>query len=404
MTRKHRPVRWIALATGLALVGVLGWRIAAIVAPGGQPSGGRFAHNASALEVDVVRVSKQTVPVVVHAAGSVKTNHSVAVQAQVGGTLQKVLFEEGDQVKAGQLLFVIDPRPYEIQVAQAQGKVEQDKAKLASDQANAERDARLVKQGYVSTQDNENAAALVLQDKGTLAADQASLEQAKLQLGYTKIHAPISGKTGALAYKTGNLIQANATTPLVTINQISPILVQFDIPQSEIGDLQRYLHDPAMESFIRSSTGSLIARGGKLVFIDNTVNQDSGTLTLKAQFRNSDHVLWPGELVHVSMQLTVEHDALVVPDTAVQPGQQGNYVYLVDNGKVAVRKVDVEREYENYAVIGKGLRPGDEVVVHIPRELRDGLAVRANVLPGINVAAAASSGTSATASAPGATG
>lgn len=391
------------LAAVIAVIGLLAWRIHALMAPAGHHGRGRgrFARNMNSLDVDVVKVARQSVPRVIHAAGTVQTNHSVAVQAQVSGTLKKVLFNEGDQVKAGQLLFIIDQKPYEIQVAQAKGKVEQDKAKLASDKANAERDARLVKQGFVSTESNQNAAALVLQDKGTLATDQASLAQANLQLGYTRIRAPISGKTGALAYKSGNLIQANATTPLVTINQISPILVQFDIPQSQISDLERHMTDPSMEIFIRSSTGSLIASGGKLAFIDNTVNQSSGTLTLKAIFDNKNHVLWPGELVHVSVQLTVQHNALVVPNTAVQPGQQGNYVYLVEHGKVVDKTVDVEREYKNYAVIDKGLHPGDEVVVHIPRDLHEGLAVRPHLLPAVNVASGASSAVPATAPSPG---
>ena len=388
MTKKHKPVRWILLGAVLAVAGVLAWRITGLMS-----SANHHPHMANSLEVDALRVTRQPVPLVLHAAGVVQTYHSVAVRAQVGGILQKVMFNEGDEVKEGQLLFVIDPKPYEVQVAQAKGKVEQDKAKLASDQANAERSARLVKQGYVSSQDNQNAAALVLQDKGTLAADQASLEQARLQLQYTHIHAPISGKTGALSYKTGNLIQANDTTALVTINQISPILVQFDIPQSQIGTLQHYLHDPKMNIYVRDSDGSMAATNGKLVFIDNTVNQDSGTLTLKAEFGNGRNELWPGELVHVSMQLTVQPDALVVPDTAVQPGQEGNYVYVVDNGKVKVQDVTVQRQYQNYSVISQGLDTGDQVIVHIPRDLREGLAVRTHQLPAINIADAGSSST-----------
>ena len=389
MTRKHKPARWILLGAVLVVTGLLGWRISGLMSPARHRP-----HMASALEVDALRIARQPVPLVLHAAGVVQTHHSVAVRAQVGGILQKVLFNEGDEVKAGQLLFVIDPKPYEVQVAQAKGKVEQDKAKLASDNANAERSARLVKQGYVSSQDNQNAAALVLQDKGTLATDEAGLEQARLQLQYTHIHAPISGKTGALAYKTGNLIQPNDTTPLVTINQISPILVQFDIPQSQIATLQRYLHDPALNIYVRASDGSLVANNGKLVFIDNTVNQDSGTLTLKAEFGNKKDGLWPGELVHVSMQLTVQPNAIVVPDTAVQPGQQGNYVYVVDNGKVKVQNVTVQRQYQSYSVISQGLDTGDEVVVHIPRDLHEGLAVRTHMLPAIDIAAADSAATS----------
>ena len=388
MIRTSKPARWILLSAVLAVAGLLAWRITGLMS-----SAKHHSHTANSLEVDTLRVTRQPVPLVLHAAGVVKTHHSVAVRAQVGGILQKVLFNEGDEVKAGQLLFVIDPKPYEVQVAQAKGKVEQDKAKLASDNANAERSARLVKQGYVSSQDNQNAAALVLQDKGTLAADEASLEQAQLQLQYTHIHAPISGKTGALAFKTGNLIQSGDTTPLVTINQISPILVQFDIPQSQIASLQQYLHDPALNIYVRASDGSLVANNGKLVFIDNTVNQDSGTLTLKAEFHNRKNELWPGELVHVSMQLTVQPNSILVPDTAVQPGQEGDYVYVVDNGKVKVQNVTVQRQYQGYSVISQGLDRGEEEIVLIPRDLREGLAVRAHLLPAIHLADASVSST-----------
>lgn len=388
MTRKYKPVRWILLGAILAVIGVLAWRISGLMSPARH-----HPRMADSMEVDTLRVTRQPVPLVLHAAGTVQTHHSVAVRAQVGGILKQVLFNEGDEVKAGQLLFVIDPKPYEVQVAQAKGKVEQDKAKLASDKANAERSARLVKQGYVSSQDNQNAAALVLQDKGTLATDEAALEQARLQLQYTHIHAPISGRTGALAYKAGNLIQTNDSTPLVTINQISPILVQFDIPQSQITTLQRYRHDPALNIYVRSSDGSLVANNGKLVFIDNTVNQNSGTLTLKAEFRNRSDELWPGELVHVSMQLTVQPNAIVIPDTAVQPGQQGNYVYVVDDGKVKVQDVTVQRQYRSYSVVSQGLDTGDEVVVHIPRDLREGLTVQTHMLPAIDIADADSPAT-----------
>ena len=387
------PVRWIVVAAVVVVIGLATWRLAGLL--GGQ--GGHPPRTRDTMDVDAVRVSRQSVPLVLHAAGSVQTFHSVAVRPQVGGVLDKVLFNEGDEVKAGQLLFVIDPKPYEVQVAQARGQLEEDKAKLASDRANAERSARLVKQGYVSGQDNQNAQALVGQDQGKLAADQAALDQAQLQLGYTKIRAPISGKTGALAYKTGNLLQANDTTPLVTINQISPIHVQFDIPQSQIDVLQRYRNDPALNVFVRSPGGALVATNGKLVFIDNSINQGSGTLTLKAEFTNSRHQLWPGELVHVELQLTVQPDLVVIPNTAVQPGQQGDYVYVIDNGKVAVRDIKVLRQYENYAVIGQGLDSGDKVVVHIPRDLHEGLAVRTNLMPNVTLTASAASASTVTA-------
>lgn len=385
MAGRRVPVRWIVVAMVLIVIGLVTWRLLGRLGSQGRP----HFRGADTIEVDAVRVSRQPVPLVLHAAGTVETFHSVAVRPQVGGVLEKVLFDEGDEVKAGQLLFVIDPKPYEVQVAQARGQLEQDKAKLASDRANAERSGRLVKQGYVSSQDNQNAQALVQQDGGKVAADKAALDQAELQLGYTKIRAPISGKTGALAYKAGNLLQANDTTPLVTINQLAPIQVQFDIPQSQIDLLQRYRHDPALNVFVRSPGGSLAASDGKLVFVDNSVNQGSGTLTLKAQFANTRHQLWPGELVHVELQLTVQPDLAVIPNTAVQPGQQGDYVYVIHGGKVVVRNVKVLRQYENYAVIGQGLGSGDKVVVHIPRDLHEGLAVRANLMPDVTLTASA---------------
>ncbi|MGH8128106.1 MAG: efflux RND transporter periplasmic adaptor subunit [Gammaproteobacteria bacterium] len=389
-THSKIPVRWIVLAAVVVVLGLVAWRVTGLL--GG--AGNNHDRSTNVMEVDAVRVSRQSVPLVLHAAGTVQTFHSVAVRPQVGGVLQKVLFNEGDEVKAGQLLFVIDPRPYQVQVAEAQGQLEQDKAKLNSDRTNAERSARLVKQGYVSGQDNQNAQALVEQDTGKLAADQAALDNAELQLGYTKIRAPISGKTGALAYKSGNLLQANDTTALVTINQIAPIQVQFQIPQSQIALLQRYRQDPALNVFVNSPNGSLVANNGKLAFIDNSINPDSGTLTLKANFSNKQHQLLPGELVHVGLQLTVQPNLVVIPTTAVQPGQQGNYVYLIKNDKVTVRNVKVLRQYGDYAVIGEGLNDDDEVVVRIPRDLHEGLAAHANLMPAVTLTASAASSAS----------
>ncbi|MGH8426799.1 MAG: efflux RND transporter periplasmic adaptor subunit [Gammaproteobacteria bacterium] len=368
--------------------GVVAWRVYALVAvsPG---QGGK--HHGVSLTVDAVRAQRQAVPLTIQASGVAQTEHSVAVQAQVAGTLQKVLFQEGDEVKAGQLLFVIDPKPYQIAVAQAQGQVEQDQAKLASDRANAERMAKLIKSGYVSTQDNQTAEALVQQDEGTLAADQAKLDQAKLQLSYTEISAPIDGKTGALAFKSGNLIQANGATPLVTINQIAPILVQFNVPQSQMAQVLAHRDDKSLSVDVRGPDGSLLAGDGKLVFIDNTINQDTGTLSLKAEFPNADRMLWPGELLSVDLTLTVENDALVVPTIAVQPGQNGSYVYAIADGKVAVQNVVVAREYGGLTVISKGLAAGDVVVEHVPRELHGGMPAKARLLPFPTSAAAAAS-------------
>lgn len=334
------------------------------------------AANMPAMTVDTISVTQQAVPLIFQANGRAQTRHSVTVRARVGGILQKVLFREGDRVEAGQLLFVIDPEPYRIQVAQAEAKVQQDQAKLAADQATVDRMSKLIGNSYISEQDYENAKALVKQDKATLAADQAMLDQAKMQLGYTRINAPIGGKTGAITYKAGNLIDANGTTALVTINQISPIEVQFDLPQAQLPALMRYRNNSQLDVSVADASGATIASDGKLVFINNTVNENTGTLSLKALFPNGEHAIWPGELVTVNLTLTVEDNAMVVPMVAVQPGQHGSYVYTVENGKVAVRNVGVERQYQGLAVITEGLKAGDTVIVRVPRQLHEGLPVK----------------------------
>ncbi|HET6655805.1 MAG TPA: efflux RND transporter periplasmic adaptor subunit [Gammaproteobacteria bacterium] len=365
--------RHLFIAAGIAVAGIIAWRIYANAAPPATPA---RAGQMPSMTVDTVSVVQHAVPLIFQANGRAQTRHSVTVRARVGGILQKVLFHEGDRVEAGQLLFVIDPEPYRIQVAQAEAKVKQDEAKLAADKATTERMSKLIGNSYISEQDYQNAKALVKQDQATLAADQAMLAQAKMQLGYTRIHSPISGKTGEITYKAGNLIDANGATALVTINQITPIEVQFDLPQSQLPALVRYRDNGQLDVSVADASGTMIASDGKLVFMDNTVNQNTGTLSLKALFPNAERAIWPGELVTVSLTLMVEDNAMVVPMVAVQPGQHGSYVFTVENGKVAVRNVEVERQYQGLAVITDGLKPGDTVVVRVPRQLREGLPVK----------------------------
>lgn len=376
MTGRMTKRRWAASAALTVLAGLVAWRVHALVAGAAGPR----VPVPHAVRVDAVRAARRSVPLVIEAPGTVTSEHSVAVRAQVGGTLREVRFHEGDEVAAHQLLFVIDPEPYRIAVDQAEGQVEQDKAKLAADQANAARMAKLVKSGYVSTQDDQNAAALVEQDRGLLAADEARLAQAHLNLSYTHITAPIAGRTGALAFKAGNLVQANDAVPLVTINQIAPIEIRFDVPQAQIGSLLAHRNDPALSVAVRGPAGQLVAAGGRLVFIDNAVNSGAGTLAVKAEFANTGRRLWPGELVTAELVLSVQKDALVVPAIAVQPGQNGDYVYTVADGRIAVRDVAVAREHGGLAVISHGLSPGNVVVVHVPRDLREGMPARVRLV------------------------
>ncbi|MGH8161015.1 MAG: efflux RND transporter periplasmic adaptor subunit [Gammaproteobacteria bacterium] len=395
MFKRKKAGFWIAICVLVVVVGVIVWRVRIIASPADGHYSAR--RDAPGMTVGVVRATHRAVPLVIKAAGTVQTLHTVAVKAQVGGTLEKVLFNEGDEVKTGQLLFEIDPEPFKIAVAQNEGQLEQDQAKLASDTANAQRMSKLIGKGFVSEQDYQNAQALVGQDNGLIAVDKAKLAAAKLQLAYTKIYAPISGKTGRIALKAGNLVEANGTTPLVTINQIEPIQVQFDIAQSSIGQLFAHRNNPAMKVAVLGPAHRLQANNGKVVFIDNTINQQAGTLAVAAQFPNAGHNLWPGELVTVELTLGVDENALTIPAIAVQPGQNGNYVYTVSDGHVLVKNVKVAREYAGYAVIDGGLAAGDIVVAQVPRQLHEGLAVRTRLLPAIASTLAAPAVTSAAA-------
>ena len=361
--------RAVLVLVALVLCGVVAWRIY------DNTNAARMERhgNSGPVTVDVVAVTKQSVPVVLQLTGHAETEHSVAVRAQVSGVLQKVLFQEGDEVAAGQLLFVIDPEPYAIQVAQSEGQVKQDEARLEADLANAHRVTGLTRGGFVSDQDVENA-------KAAIATDKAKLAEARMQLGYTRIAAPISGRTGAIAFKAGNLVQAAEQTPLVTINQIAPILVRFDVPQSRLSEVQQYDRAGSIVVSAVESDGAPIENDGKLVFIDNGVNQASGTVTLKARFPNEAHQIWPGQLMAVNLTLTTEQGVTVVPGIAVQPGQKGSYVYTVQDGRIHVRNVTVQREYRGMAIIEGGVETGDLVVVRVPRNIKEGLAVAPNVI------------------------
>jgi multidrug efflux system membrane fusion protein len=371
---KVKP-RYLFGAAGVAIIGLLAWRIYAANADAAPP---RRAAAGAPIRVDTIEVGSKDVPLIFSANGRAQTRHSVTVRAQVGGVLEKVRFQEGDRVKAGQLLFVIDPQTYKIQVAQAKAQVGQDKAKLAADKASAERMGKLIGKRYVSKQDYENAKAQVKQDEAKLAADRTRQQEAEMKLGYTKISAPIGGKTGKITYKAGNLIDANGTTALVTINQIEPIEVQFDLPQSRLPTLLRFRHNGTLSVAVADQSGKTIADGGKLVFVDNAVNEKTGTLGLKALFPNKNRAIWPGELLTVNLTLAVDKNAIVVPTVAVQPGQQGSYVYTVEDGKVKVRAVTVKRDYQGLAIISDGLKQGDLVVVRVPRRLHAGMPAKTN--------------------------
>jgi multidrug efflux system membrane fusion protein len=313
----------------------------------------------------VTTVKRTIVPYVVTANGVAEPMQTVAVEAQVNGILNRVTFAEGQAVRAGQVLFEIDSRPYVALLQQARAQLARDEAQAANTRRDAARYAALVKEGYVTGSQADQADATAASAAATVAADRANVSKAALDVANSTIRAPISGRTGSLLVRQGNLVKANSEPPLVVINQIQPILVRFAIPQSQLPDIQKYYRGGnALQVRVTPSEGSGVPLMGTLAFIDNNVDSTSGTVLLKARFDNPEGTLWPGQYTNVALQLYVDPNALTLPAPAVMTGQQGTYVYTIDSaGNAKQRPVQVSRTVDSLAVISSGLKEGERVVM-----------------------------------------
>ena len=356
------------------------WQQSGSFAAVDRPAKGKGKGKGAALFVKTARAVVKPMPVLIEAVGTVEPEHSVQVRAQVSGVLQSVLFKEGDKVKGGQLLFQIDPRTFDASYRQAQAQLARDQAQLENAKAQRDRLEPLLRREFITQQEFDVAVTSTKSLEATVAADRALVEQARIQLDFTRIHAPISGRTGALAVKPGNLVAAGAGgggAPLVTINSTDPILVSFSIPERQLDEIRRYQDEKEMRiEILPDRSGPPVAQG-KLDFIDNTVTPQTGTVLLKTRVRNDTEVLWPGQFVNVRVVLKIEPDAIVVPDDAVQPGQEGSFVYLIDaESRVQVRPVNVARQIGPDVVITQGVKAGDLVITEIPQALQPGATVR----------------------------
>jgi multidrug efflux system membrane fusion protein len=330
------------------------------------------------LMVKTVQPVVKPMPVLIEAVGTVEPEHSVQVRAQVSGVLTSVQFKEGDRVKSGQVLFQIDPRTFQAQYNQALAQLARDKAQLENARAQQDRLQPLLKREYITQQEYDVAVTSAKSLEATVQADQAAAEAARIQLDFAHIRAPISGRTGTLAVKSGNLVVAAPTgSPLVTINTMDPILVSFSIPERQLDDIRRYQNDRQMRIEILADRNAPPVAEGKLVFIDNTVTPQTGTVLLKTRVPNANEVIWPGQFVNVRIVLTIEPEAVVLPESAVQPGQNGSFVYMIDqDNKVKVQPVTVSRQLGNEVVVASGVKPGDRVITEIPQALTPGAAVQ----------------------------
>lgn len=363
--------------------------------------------------VSVAPVLRGPVPYELDATGTVEPMQTVAVEPQVSGTIVKILFHEGQSVSAGDVLFQIDPRPYQAALAQARAMVARDRATAQNAEAEANRYSGLVEKEYVTPQQYDQVRANAAAAKATLAASEAAYEQARLNAQYATIRAPISGQTGSLLVREGNLVQPNGP-PLVTINQIKPTLVRFAVPAGNLAAIQRArstaslpvhvvptsstLTAPAPTGGVlgdtSSSAGAIagdmpgaaaraaaaaahgVGADGTLSFMDNRVDTTTGTILLKGTFPNGDGSLWPGEFVNVRLRLTVD-TATTVPAAAVVSGQQGSYVFVIaQNGTAEQRTVQVVRTQGDVAVVEGDLKAGERVVTDGQLRLRPGSKVQ----------------------------
>jgi len=369
---RFRRARPLLVVAGLALVAGLAWWLW----PQAEADGGEQAGAGKAVPVRIARASAEPLVLRMKAVGTVTPLHSVVVRSRVDGELMRLHFQEGQQVKAGDLLAQIDPRPYQVKLAHAQGTQQQNLAELENAERQLQRYRELQRQNYVSAQELSDQQSKVRQLQGRRLSDQASVDEARLQLQYTRIVAPVSGRVGLRRLDVGNLVHASDTEGLVTLAQTAPISVLFTVPEPELPALLDAVQaQPALavESWDREERRQLAS--GTLSSVDNRIDTATGTLKLRAQFDNADQALFPNQFVNVRLQLG-KHPALLVPDAAVQFGSQGNYVHIIDkNNKAQRRTVVLGPADDGRVAVRSGLVAGDKVVIEGIDGLEDGTTV-----------------------------
>jgi membrane fusion protein, multidrug efflux system len=331
----------------------------------------------SAVPVVVAKVSQRNVPVDLHAIGNVQPYSTVQIKSQINAQVNDVHFKEGQDVHKGDLLFSLDKRQLEADLKKAEGTLAKDQAQLANAQVKAARYTELMKQGVISKQEYDAAIADADAFKASVAADRAEVENAKVQLNYATIYSPIEGRTGSLLVNAGNLVKANDTPSMVTINQISPIYVEFSLPEQQLTEVKQHMANGRLKVQAIINNDFQNPSLGELSFIDNAVDTTTGTIKLKGTFQNRDHRLWPGQFVDVVLTLAMQPNAITVPSVAVQNGQNGTFVYVVKQNQTAeTRQVSVTRTYGSDAIIGKGLAAGETVVTDGQVRLQNGAKVQ----------------------------
>jgi multidrug efflux system membrane fusion protein len=377
--RRRKKLWWIVGVVALVVLLVIGLRYRAaqsVTATARFGTGGPLA-------VGVAKVSTGDVPITVNALGTVTPLATVTVHPQINGPLIKIAFTEGQIVKAGELLALIDPRPFQAALDQAQGQLKRDQALLANAKIDLARYKTLLAQESVSDQTYATQVSTVAQDEATVAFDQAAVESAQLNLGYCRITSPVAGRVGLRQVDIGNLLQANTST-IAIVTQMQPMSVLFTVPEDSVSTILDHLHRGeklTVDAFDRSLTNQIAS--GTLSNSDNQIDTTTGTLKLRAMFDNSKLELFPNQFVNAHLILETLHDQIVVPGAALQNGSQGSYVYLVNaDNTVSMRPVVAGPSAGDLVAITKGLTSGQTVVVDGADQLRDGAKIMLPQAPG----------------------
>jgi membrane fusion protein, multidrug efflux system len=312
--------------------------------------------------VRVTTVERRDVPVALHAIGNVEAYQRVTLRSQVEGRLAEVRFKEGDEVRAGDLLFVIDPGPFQAALDQAKANLAKAEAEAANAAVQERRMTTLVKDGIVSRDEWDRVSTAAETAAASVEAAKAAVENTRLQLGFCYIASPLAGRIGRLLVNQGNLVKTN-DTELATVNQMKPIYVSFTVPEKDLPAIRRWNAERPLATRVAFPAGGGQPIAGELSFIDNRVDTTTGTVLLKAIVPNADEALWPGQFVNVTLTLTTQHDAVVVPAATVQTGQEGSYVFVAKpDGTVDYRLVKIERTEGEDSVVTSGVEPGERIV------------------------------------------
>jgi membrane fusion protein, multidrug efflux system len=382
--------RLVLAAVAVALLGgayVYRDALSAVVSGGKAPEQKGATRPPAGQLVLVDAVRDTSVPILVSAIGTVQSIATVIIKSRIDGQIADLHFEEGQEIKEGDLLFTLDNRAFVVQLRQAEATLERDKAQLQRANLELARQTELASRGSATAQKLEDAQTAVKMLEAAIRAGEAAAENARINLGYTTIRAPITGRTGAINLKRGNLVKSNDTTtqavPLVTITQLRPIYVGFTVPERHLADIRKAVAGNERLSVlvtIPSQTGEPI--NGALTFVDNQVDVASGTIALKATFPNDDSRLWPGQFVNVTLTLGLQAHAIAVPSGAIQIGPNGPYVFVVKtDSTVELRLVTMDRTVNDLTVIAKGLAAGERVVVDGQLRLSNGTRVTVQQSP-----------------------